>query len=488
MEHRNYKRVFAIILSIVLLCAFCLMVSAEDAVVGVGNETTAEEWHIDVEESFRHGLWGFFRNWAEGNIDRMTSLCTFEWRKGKENPGQAMREILEVEKPHGYRMNGFSGKDGDPVRTASIILQWETEKGEYTCRLYEIKCLLSAEGYYEIEPEGFCSGVPTEPVPEEELLLLTAEGIVRNGIELHAEKGLYDRMIPINIAVEKEGIRVEAVSGLVQGKMADFVITVQDVEGKYSGYNLSASFRENLDGTYEGWSMQLYHDEKESKDYYYIHQDLEQPVKAEGEYAKLGVLYFWIQQDNTVNLLPLLKEYGITEEGVKPPVLDTHNSYNQEKYDGTPEDLKVLDYKHPLDVSLFGSHYLTGIGWIGDQLHVQFHNKGQDYVNMRNGRGSAGGAWAYCSIDGRTYHDVYPDYNPLSWDGDNDGWPDWRECIFNCRPEDMDLLELSAEITTVKDILDSEWTVYVPLETIRLASDPEPAGEAGEVTEGTESE
>ena len=167
------------------------------------------------------------------------------------------------------------------------------------------------------------------------------------------------------------------------------MISLQDTEGKYSGYSLEPSFKKNIDGSYPYWCMNVYHNGRENRDIFLVCQELEQQVKAEGRTAAVGVEYIRVQESHTTDLFPLLKQYGKTEKGVTPPRPD-------ERYQDSPavpEDVKILDYQQPLDVRLFGNIYLTGIGWIDDQLHIQFHNRGSEYIEMRNGRGTACTEW-----------------------------------------------------------------------------------------------
>ena len=495
MEHRNYRSIFTFIISMLLVCALCLPAFAEGPAAGTENTAAAAEEKDEIaamaEGNMEHHLWGFFTHWAEGDVGTMARISSFDWKKGKEDPEQALREILGSARPHGYAIGGFSGKNGDQVRTADITLQWETEQGEYTYSRYGIALRKDWEGYYYVDPDGFTSGVPAEPVPEEDLVLLTAEGIVRNGVDMHDEEGLYDRMVPINAVTEKHGIRVEVISGLAKGNKAWFLISVQDTEGKYSGYDISAHSLDNLDQRSEGWSMKLYSDDKENKNYFFVHQDLEQPVKPEDGNGRVGLRSIWIEENKTLSLLPLLKQYGKTEEGIKPPELEIRDRYSPDEV-AVPEDLKVLDYTQPLNVNLFRSWDLTGIGWIGNQLHVQFHNRGPDYFDMKNGRASAGGAWASCSVAGKPYMETNVDYSPLDWDGDSDGWSDWREYIFNCSPEETELLDAEVNIWVVKEILQDDWAVEVPLDRIVAAADPEEdepaADQQGQAPAGSEAD
>ena len=147
----------------------------------------------------------------------------------------------------------------------------------------------------------------------------------------------------------------------------------------------------------------------------------------------------------------------------------------------------MLDYRHPLDINLFRNVNLTGIGWIDGQLHVQFHNKGRNFIDIRNGRSSACSVWAEASVSGRTYQETNPGYSPLDWDGDGDGWSEWSECVINCKPEEAEQLELCAEITVTTDILEDDWHLLISTDKIRAASG-QAADEAAQDAAGSDTE
>ena len=465
----NYRKIIAFLMSIVMVWSLCFAAFAEEPAAENETGPEEEEWNFFSAEIIEHRLWGFFCGWAEQDLDRLMYLCASAWKKGKEDPRQAMAELLKTGRLHGYRVNSVSGEDTDPVRTATVLLQWETEGGGYKFRLHEIACLREADGYL-FDPDGIASGTPADPVPEEELILLTPEGIIRNGIGLHEGENLYDQLIPVNAAAEKQGIRVEVISGLVEGTNAWFMISLQDTEGKYDGYELEPSFADNIDqASYsKGWSHPYYDREKRIY-YYFVCQELSRPMRPEEGTVSAGVDMIRVNRTEKADLLPLLKQYGKTEEGVIPPKLEKYRI--REDAPEMPADIRVLDYDKPLDVPLYGDICLAGIGWIGDQLHVQFRNKGSEYLEMRNGRAGTWSAWIDASVSGRSYGETYVGYSPLEWDGNDNGWTDWSEYLINCKPEETDQLEISAEITVTGQILDDGWTVQIPLDRICAASD-----------------
>lgn len=477
MKRMKYRNTFALILCMLFAWTICLTALAEET---TGSRETAPEETADAEandfsaETIRHSLWGFMSRWAEGETDRLYRMCFSGWKDGNEDPAKALDKILETGKPYGYKVNSISGEDGDDIRTVSVTLQRETGDGGYAFSLYEITFLLEeGDGYYALDPDGFGKqGIPAEPVPEEEMILLTKEGIIRSCLEFHWAEGLYEKLAPVHKTVSKQGFRMEVISGLAEGKEVSLLVSLQDEEGKYDGNNFEPYFATNMDGSYsQGW-MRLYHDEAEHRDYYLFQQELYRRIQPENRSVRFEVSEVRINEDQTVDLLPLLKEYGKTEEGVRHPVLEEHG-WNREE-SGVPADEKVLDYHQPLDFPLFREIYLTGIGWIDHRLHVQTQNKGRDYIEMNHGRGSACSVWVEAAVRGKSYSETTVDYSPLNWDGDNSGWSEWNEFIFNSSPEEMNRLELDAEISVTTEILEGPWEVQVPLDLIYIATDPEP--------------
>ncbi len=268
-------------------------------------------------------------------------------------------------------------------------------------------------------------------------------------------------------------------SGLSQGKDVWFVISLQDTEGKYSEYSLDPSFTDDIDENCSRWWMRLYHDRKENRDIYLMGRDLEREIQPGDRKAAVGVSDIRIIEEKTVDLVPLLKQYGKTEEGVKAPALE--GNYDPDD-PAVPDDVKVLDYKQPLDHVLFRDLCLTGIGWIDNQLHIQFHNRGRDFIEMVNGRGSACSVWFDHSVSGRTYEETSVGYSPLQWDGDNDGWSDWTEFIVNCSPDESDNLEMSAQVSVTNEIMEDNWCVQIPLNLICPAANPEKTGDRNDDT------
>ena len=89
---------------------------------------------------------------------------------------------------------------------------------------------------------------------------------------------------------------------------------------------------------------------------------------------------------------------------------------------------------------------------------------------MRNGRGNACSIWTEASVAGKTYGETVLEYSPQEWDGDGNGWTDWEEYIINCKPEEAEQLEISAEISITTKILEGDWQVLIGLDRLRETS------------------
>ena len=285
---------------------------------------------------------------------------------------------------------------------------------------------------------------------------LSEEESIRIKLEEEAP-GLSDKLVPINASSEKNGLRVEVISGYVSGKDGYFMISLEDPEGKYTDYTFDPWFESDATTTSGTEWFSISENEAENRVIYLYHPKYSSPVQNTNQTVMAGVKSVSLGQDKEVDLLPLLEEYGKTVEGVKRPAQVLRKSQRQA---AVPKDLKVLDYTQPLDVPLFGDVCLSGIGWIDGRLHVQFHNTGISYY--KKGSVSYGGVWnVWCSCSAED-----ADYSPIQWDADYDGYEEWEEYVFDVNPDEIEGLELYAYIDILKDVLDDGWMFKIPQKAI----------------------
>ena len=314
--------------------------------------------------------------------------------------------------------------------------------------------------------------------------VLSEEESIRIRLDEEAP-GLSDKLFPVNLVCEKNGLRVEVISGYVSGTECQFMISMEDLEGKYDDSMVFPTFACDMAG-FSGYSAgTVYTDEKKHKTVYLYTPNLSNPDLTEDRIITAGIDTVHVETLKDIDLLPMLGQYGKTVEGVKQP--------SQLKLAGTankfpPKDMKFLDYTQPLDIPLFGDVCLSGIGWIDGQLHVQYHNTGA--VSYSKGSVTYNNTWSVWEYGTAGM----PAYSPVEWDADLDGYGEWEEFIYDLSPEETDGLELGATIKLLDKVLDDGWMVEIPLELICpdvLKMDPEieePAEENDEEAVGTEAE
>ena len=268
-----------------------------------------------------------------------------------------------------------------------------------------------------------------------------------------------DQLKPINLSSEKDGIRLELISGAVKGDETWAVYSLQDVEGRYpeaviNGY---ADFDYMMGSVYTGESPLLYADEKEHKYYYCVRAQYEQPVDTNDRMVTFSMPFYEATCSAKLDMLELLKEHGTTGEGILSPELEPIYTAEGEV---PRESKKVLDYTKPLDIPVLDNVKLTGIGWIDGSLHIQFHNPDAHGFGDR-----ASTNWGF----GMDYDSDYWTedlFDGASWDENGDGASDWQEEILNCTPETLEKLKPVVEVTVTDNIVDGDWEIRFPLRTI----------------------
>lgn len=418
---------------------------AESGITDGGKYSAA-----NIDESVQRSLLWFFESWAQDPEDVQWS-CTPEWRESTDRE-EALQAILADRKPLSYQINGVSGQDGDPTREAVCTV--EMEKGRF--ERFTIALIKDEYESYDVDPEGLKSGDPVEANSFAKTVVLSEEGLISARLDLEYP-GLSEKLVPVNLSSEKNGLRAEVISGYVSEKDGYFVISLEDPEGKYSGYGLSPWFENSITTTAgTGWHS-LGENEAEHRHFYLYHPKYSNPVQDMNETFTVGVETITIEQQEGTALLPLLQRYGKTVEGIQRPAQVLRRSSTQA---AVPNDLKVLDYTQPLDIPLFKDVCLSGIGWIDGQLHVQFHNTGiEEY--RKNGRSYDGvwSVWPYCNAE-------EVNYSSVQWDANYDGKEEWEEYIYDVGPEECDGLELTVSVSVLADVLDDGWMVEIPLEQI----------------------
>lgn len=289
-----------------------------------------------------------------------------------------------------------------------------------------------------------------------------------------------DALMPVNAGCEDQGIRMDVISAVAKDEQILVTYTMQDLEGdRIDQYTEAAMYIDSpSEDDMTNWSsastLMMGYDVAEKKatfsqnlNYTYMsnHPD-EQPIR----------LYVpRLHKNEVTNLYPLLEQYGKTAEATALPenVYIDHAEWGT--LDGNPESLQILDASRGPDLALNDDVLLTGIGWIDGKLHVQVHLLNYQLVN--NGNGGLSYAYPYNTFitvltpakydfpDGRG---IAKGFVSISWDGDNNGEPDWFEYIFDCDPEELKLASFAMLYSRPEWTIEGKWEVTVPYRMIKF--------------------
>lgn len=274
-----------------------------------------------------------------------------------------------------------------------------------------------------------------------------------------------DELKPLNLSTEQQGLRVDLVSGLVQKNNAWFVYKLYDPDFSDETSLRYDYFMKNSQvgqfrfyHPYERASAHTYTDTFDTNNY-------GEPIAsiAENGILTVGIENPVFYQEVNWDLTSLLKEYGTVSDGVLAP---SQAEEGPQVYGGPdlPEvslGAVVLDYTRPLNISLCPDADLTGIGWIGNRLHVQFHYTGNQPFLRAGDNMFSWEADCICSVPD---NEDLP-WTTIVWDDNDDGCYDWMEFVWDCAPE-TGISYLSANLIFPAKVKSGSWTFDVPLSSV----------------------
>ena len=208
--------------------------------------------------------------------------------------------------------------------------------------------------------------------------------------------------------------------------------------------------------------------------------DIPDPVQTDGKLV-VNLIGLMTEEYTTIDLLPLLKKYGKTVEGIEKPEDIVAETMDWSTMSFSNVDLSkyptILDYSQPLDITLEGPVSLTGIGWIDNRLHVQIYNPDETTVTMGDTTYLSWMSSSRLAITDRE-DSRNPEYDILSWDassGRQMAWKKYAEYVWEITPDDMDHLELKADINHYQKISDTTWKIEIPVASILEETDKDTA-------------
>ncbi|QUA52000.1 leucine-rich repeat domain-containing protein [Aristaeella lactis] len=395
--------------------------------------------------------------WDDADLEAMLDLCTPEWKEKAGDTIEALKEILGNTSYNG--MQGYislSGESGDPVRTMTM-----QGHGKWVQTKLSFDLKLEADGFRYIDPESVQITVPEEPklhsLVEMKLEDLDAE------LKNHWP-GITEELIPMNLSCESQGFRVEVISALVKGREAWFVCSVQDLKEEERDFDRDVfgySFQVQTDITdqmEEVTGNTFGYDKEEHKQFFLAHQEYDEPITSKNRNITLNVKDIIIIGTRRTELTPLIEKYGKTVDGIEPPEM-----YPDER---DTKKRNVLDYRNPLDIQIEKGVYLTGIGWIDDELHVQvrftYSSRGGRFPVLFMNNLNAWGA-----------EDYDPKFSGSMWteeSGQAENWQAevWYEYFSPLKQEDVEYVRPALEIDTELETVEGDWNIQIPLDRLMV--------------------
>ncbi|MBP5729148.1 MAG: leucine-rich repeat domain-containing protein, partial [Clostridia bacterium] len=366
------------------------------------------------EDFNQFNLWQFFGNWAQGNVDDMVYGLNITHKLNGEASKARVKELLKSGTPLNYQINDVRSESGEKVYTCTVEL--DPGSGENPrCERFEVRINTDVMNErYGIDLNSFDNGQPAEMDPALETVSLSRETYINNYLE-YFSPGIREKMLPIGLTCEGNGIRMELISGLLKGGEEYIFYSLEDLEGKYDLGSMDTMDLSESIGKWESYSSSPVYRDKTARKVYFIWNPHygNQPVDLTDRTVTLKLKYLDILQNCWVNIAELVEQYGKITEGVPAP--EGTSEWDVQKGEFvTPEGAMVLDHRNPLDIQVFPNLKITGIGWIDDRLHVQVCEKNMTRASLDFGHMVRSELFWYEAENGGSYTEVIFNIKPDS--------------------------------------------------------------------------
>ena len=304
-------------------------------------------------------------------------------------------------------------------------------------------------------------------------------------------------LMPVNMSCEDQGIRMEVISAVAEGNEVLITYSMQDLEGSRIDENSSAHFDMIYAGTnhYNGGGYDSVYDPEEKKLYASTCLNTETAIDPQDRNVILYTDMLENVRKTSVDLLPLLKQYGNQAEAVPVPenavacagYLDGEFRSLWGDIGGVwtiPDSLRVLDQSKSPEIQLSDHVFLSGIGMVDGLMHIQLHMTVPKEVRIP---GTAESSWktidyapclaqielydtetGFDADDQNRRQDKLPGgISTLYWEAEGAGGEHWEEIILTPDSEPAENQTFTAEITDVGVPIPGDWRIKIPMRTIQ---------------------
>ncbi len=346
---------------------------------------------------------------------------------------------------HAYRNTNWVELVFDAASTDPDQLELEVEFSHAENSVSGIWSAVIPVGSYEEE-----TGTEQEPASAEEALQMYCQNKT-------------DRLKPLNLSCEDRGIRLEVISGLVEGNESWLLCSLQDLEGDRIDRSTANCLTTDtgIGELYSYSGSPLYYDEVEHKLTFIVHNTYDVIYRPADGFCTFSISDTATQETVYTDLTPFLNQHASSAESVLPPEnAHFHASVGNTVTEERQQEIRVLDYSRSLDIPMEGDSHtrLSAIGWIDGQLHVQFYETPEEPENESE---SSCLSWLeYLNLE---YSDIYH----VSWQDPETDSAGWEEFILDPETEDLSLIKLEAVIIHSMNRVDDSFEVRIPYDAIQ---------------------
>lgn len=277
-------------------------------------------------------------------------------------------------------------------------------------------------------------------------------------------------LMPVHLSCVDKGIQLTIISAVSQESDLLVTYSLEDLEGDRINQHTESYLLlqpELTNFLANGHAIAGDYDEKTHRMIYAQHEHYDTALNHDGEiHVKLDDL--WPVESASVDLHPYV-------ERLKQPARTTSVPRNFTFSGPCGEETfsEILDYNAGLEIPLYESVFLSGIGMIDGNLHIQIHFSDCPPIEYLPG----------CFFNPYTVRITLRDehrnmlytadltesiLNILNWGGDlESGAPEWTEFFFATDPENVEKAEFSIEITKNLAPIQGNWELSIPLRMIQ---------------------
>ncbi len=280
------------------------------------------------------------------------------------------------------------------------------------------------------------------------------------------------KLMPVNLTCDNQGFRMEVISAYEQDSEVYLTFSIQDLKGNRIN-DLTAIAPTVKDGeklkSYE--KMFGSYDPEQRRIIFGAEYIL--PTTAEVDQLTVSLDTLWLGEHFYANLTPYYQKHGSIDRTM--PVPDYAVVLGPYHDTGLPSGIRLIDSDCNISIPLCDSVYLTGIGMIDGQLHVQIHYKNNvkqtiyDKIGITEFYPDYG--WLFVNdTDGNSLYTGDLESDAISivrWGGASGEYePEWEEFFFTVDPARLKTALISIDIRRTTPCK-GNWEVRIPWRLIK---------------------